>query len=392
MRLQQLTLKNWMNFRELQRVEFGDVSYVIGPNAVGKSNLLDALRFLRDVALPAARKPGSGGLQEAVVRRGGLSKIRCLNARRYTEIRIEVTLEDKEDGQWVYSLGFKGEGKGNNRIVVSHESVALNGRPICSPRPDRDDEGDRELLTRTRLETPRDNKDFREIAHFLGDITYLHLVPQLLRYSDEIGGRTLQRDPFGQGFLQRIAETQPRTRDSRLRRIASSLGKVLTQFGEIRFVKDEVSGQPHLEANFLHWRERGAWQRESQLSDGTLRLIGLLWSLLEGDSFLLLEEPELSLNEEIVRHLPKVIRTVLETAKAESRQVVLTTHSEALLSDSSIGRDSVIRLKAAKNGTQLDPATAEEKVMLKSGFPVGAALLPSTRPKDAGQMLLELAR
>jgi len=166
----------------------------------------------------------------------------------------------------------------------------------------------------------------------------------------------------------------------------------LTQFGEIRFVKDEVSGQPHLEANFLHWRERGAWQRESQLSDGTLRLIGLLWSLLEGDSFLLLEEPELSLNEEIVRHLPKVIRTVLETAKAESRQVVLTTHSEALLSDSSIGRDSVIRLKAAKNGTQLDPATAEEKVMLKSGFPVGAALLPSTRPKDAGQMLLELAR
>lgn len=392
MRLLRLTLKNWMNFRELHDVEFGDVCYVIGPNAVGKSNLLDALRFLRDVALPSGRKPGSGGLQDAVVRRGGLSKIRCLNARQDPEVRLEITLEDKESGEWKYGLGFKGEGKGNNRIVVSHESVELNGQLIGSPRPDKEDEGDLDLLTRTRLETPRDNKDFRKIAHFLGDITYLHLVPQLLRYSEEIGGRTLQRDPFGQGFLQRIAETQPRTRDSRLRRIATSLSKVVTQFEGIRFVKDEVSGQPHLEANFRHWRDRGAWQRESQLSDGTLRLIGLLWSLLEGDSFLLLEEPELSLNEEIVRHLPKLIRTVLNSSKSESRQVVLTTHSEALLSDSSIGLESIIRLRDDKNGTRLDPPTPEEEIMLKSGFPVGASLLPSTKPKGAGEMLSEFAR
>jgi predicted ATPase len=392
MRLLRLSLKNWMNFRELQHVEFGDVSYVIGPNAVGKSNLLDALRFLRDVALPAGRKPGSGGLQEAVVRRGGLSKIRCLNARGDTEVRIEITLEDKESGKWKYALGFKGEGQGNNRIVVSHETVELNGKPMGSPRPDKEDEGDRELLTRTRLETPRDNKDFRGIAHFLGDITYLHLVPQLLRYSEEIGGRTLQRDPFGQGFLLRIAETQVKTRNSRLRRIAKTLSNVVTQFEDIRFVQDEVSGQPHIEANFRHWRDNGAWQRESQLSDGTLRLIGLLWSLLEGDSFLLLEEPELSLNEEIVRHLPKLIRTVLNSSKSESRQVVLTTHSEALLSDSSIGAESIIRLRADKNGTQLDPPTSEEEIMLKSGFPVGASLLPSTKPKGAGEMLFEFAR
>jgi len=49
------------------------------------------------------------------------------------------------------------------------------------------------------------------------------------------------------------------------------------------------------------------WQREDQFSDGTLRLIGLFWALLEGDSPLLLEEPELSLNSAIIRKLPALI-------------------------------------------------------------------------------------
>jgi len=40
------------------------------------------------------------------------------------------------------------------------------------------------------------------------------------------------------------------------------------------------------------------------VSDGTIRLIGLFWSLLEGDAPLLLEEPELSLHSEIVKRLP----------------------------------------------------------------------------------------
>lgn len=392
MKVRRLTLKNWMNFRNLREVEFADTSFVIGPNAVGKSNLLDAIRFLRDVALPAGRRPASGGLQEAVSRRGGLSKVRCLNARGDPEVAIEISLADASGNEWKYRLGFRGEGQGNNRIVVSHESVLLNGESVVSPRPDEEDRSDRDLLTRTRLETPRDNKEFREVAYFLGDTTYLHLVPQLLRFSEEIGGRTLQRDPFGQGFLHRIAETLPRVRDSRLKRIGAGLRKVVTQFGEIRFVKDEVTGQPHLEANFRHWRPQGAWQREHQFSDGTLRLIGLLWSLLEGESLLLLEEPELSLNEEIVRHLPDVIRSVQSSGRGSRRQIIMTTHSEAFLSDESVGSESVIRLRTGKDGTELDPPSPAETAMLESGFSVGRTLLPPTRPKEAGQMVFELER
>ena len=390
MKIISISLKNWRNFKLLESVPLQARSYVIGANAVGKSNFLDALRFLRDVAAPAGAKPAGGGLQEAINRREGLAKLRCLNAQSDPEVRIEVELWDEGD-TWKYVLGFKGEGQGNNRILVSHESVIKNGKPLLScQRPDLNDKADRDRLTTTYLENPNANKDFRILAHYFSAITYLHLVPQLLKHADEIGGNRLQRDPFGQGFLQRIAETQKKTRDARLRRIQKVLDKVVPQFEELTYEQDPVNGLPHLKARFKHWREMGAWQRESQFSDGTLRLIGLLWSLMEGDSLLLLEEPELSLNEEIVRKLPKLIHLVLKSGKYPDRQIILTTHSEPLLSDLSVGLESIIRLINTKDGTVIMAATDKERIMLKSGFSVGQTMLPPVAPAGVGQLSLQL--
>ena len=88
MMIKRLRLKNWRNFKEVE-VNLRDRVYVIGPNASGKSNFLDVLRFLRDVA-----KPEGGGLQRAVKDRGGLTKLRCLLARRDPEVRIEIELAE----------------------------------------------------------------------------------------------------------------------------------------------------------------------------------------------------------------------------------------------------------------------------------------------------------
>ena len=140
----------------------------------------------------------------------------------------------------------------------------------------------------------------------------------------------------------------------------------------------------------MHWRPTGAWQRESQFSDGTLRLIGLLWSLMEGSSLLLLEEPELSLNEDIVRHLPRVIQQVQKQAKT-SRQVIITTHSEAMLSDRAIPAEEVIRLAPEPEGTVLRGLNQQEKIMLASGLSVGEVLLRTTKPAHADQLELSLA-
>lgn len=166
-RFRRLRLKNWKNFAGVE-VELQNRVFLVGPNAAGKSNFLDAIRFLRDVA------SSGGGFQEAVGRRGGVSALRC--------------------------------------------------------------QADPELLTQTHLEQVNVNRPFRELVEFFASVRYLHIVPQL---------------------------------------------------HEIKLEPD-AGGTPHLRGKYQHWRGQGAWQTEEQFSDGTLRLMGLLWVAMEKQGPLLL--------------------------------------------------------------------------------------------------------
>ena len=381
MLLTRLVLKNWRNFREVD-VPIHETTYLLGANALGKSNLLDALRFLRDVS-----KSRGGGLQKAIADRGGISKLRCLHARRDPEVRIEVYLREDSDSsspEWKYLLAFRSEGKGAQRTLISAEEV-WRGTTRILERPDGSDKNDDEILTQTHLEHLQANAKFRDIAEFFGRATYLHLVPQLLKFGDRIGGQHLEDDPFGQGFLERVAKTPEKVLDARLRRITKALVSAVPQFKELRFKRDSVTGRPHLEALYAHHRPSAGWQREDQFSDGTLRLMGLLWVLLEGDSLLLLEEPELSLNDAIVCQIPYMLQRVQRDTKRR-RQVLLSTHSEALLSNPGIDGRGVLLFEPAQEGSRVRILNEGEMAALMAGISIAEAVLPKTRPEAARQL------
>jgi predicted ATPase len=384
MLISKLRLRNWRNFKHVD-VDLRERVFVIGPNASGKSNLLDALRFLRDVA-----KPKGGGLQRAVEARGGMTKLRCLLARRDPEVMIEVELAERVDEApvWRYRLAFRSEGKGAQRVVVSQE-IAQDlraGEKQLLDRPDPDDRRDPERLTETSLEQVNANKDFREVAQFFASLTYLHLVPQLLKYAELGSARQLEGDPFGQSFLERIAKTPDRTRDARLKKIEQALRACVPNMRDLKFVRDESSGSPHLAALYEHWRPDAGWQREDQFSDGTLRLLGIMWSLLDGDSLLLLEEPELSLNEPIVRLIPPLIWDMQRKAK-HRRQVFVTTHSQALLEHGSIDPREVLRLEPSSNGTAVQPPSEQDIRLVEAGYSVAEAVASRTKPAKLDELL-----
>lgn len=383
MLITRLKLKNWRNFRDID-VVLGPRGYVIGANASGKSNLLDVFRFLRTIA-----QSEGGGLQKALKDRGGLSKLRSLHARTNPEVRIEVDISETIDSSsptWRYVLAFKSEGKGLQRVLIEEETVYQNNRRLFS-RPNADDKKDSVRLTQTHLEQINNNADFRELAEFFSATTYLHLVPQLLKHSDEISGRIIESDPFGQGLLQRIARTTDKTRAARLKRIQQALAVAVPQFSELHFEKDATTGAPHLRANFKHWRVHGSWQREDQFSDGTLRLIGFLWALQEGDGLLLLEEPELSLNDAITAHIPLMIDRVLRQRKkgAFLRQVLSTTHSDTLIAAVKDAQ-AILLLLPGPNGTTARNATTEEQREMQYGLNAAEVLLSKTRPRDIENM------
>ena len=222
------------------------------------------------------------------------------------------------------------------------------------------------------------------MVEFFGSFTYLHLVPQLLKFSEQIGGRQITDDPFGQGFLERIAKTPEKTRESRLKKINQALKLAVPQFEELRFKKD-VMGHPHLEALYAHHRPNAGWQSEEQFSDGTLRLLGLLWSLLDGQSVLMLEEPEISLNDEIVKQIPLVLNRLRRSRKT-GRQVLVSTHSEALLGNLGLDGRGVVLLEMTPQGTQGRSLNDDELATLEAGLSVAEVALPKTRPTGGSQL------
>ncbi len=370
-----LWLKNWKNFQEID-IEVRDRMFLVGANAAGKSNLLDAFRFLRDLASPG------GGFGEAVVRRGGVSAVRCLAARRYPDVQIGVELQESGDGRnWRYEIAFHQDNR--RRPLLRRERVLRNGRVIVD-RPDKKDDKDPARLTQTHIEQVNMNLRFRELAAFFASVRYLHLVPQLVREPDRSVGRA--NDPYGGDFLEQVAETPERTRNSRLKKIEKALCIAVPQLEEIALTRDN-RGVPHLRGRYRHWRPNGAWQTEEQFSDGTLRLMGLLWGIMEKGGPLLLEEPELSLHPEIVRVLPQMLARV---QRRTARQLFLSTHSSELLSDEGIGLDETLLFFPDAEGAKVVPASSPKDVrrLLDGGLSLAEAVVPRTRPPEIRELAL----
>ena len=377
LRFTRVKLKNWRNFTEVD-VKLQQRVFVIGPNAAGKSNFLDVFRFLRDIA------SHGGGFHEAVsTKRGGVSKLRCLAARRYPDISIYVSVgSGTNPTAWEYELQFTQDNR--QRPKIKFERVLKNEQEVFR-RPDKDDEGDPERLTETYLEQVSANQGFRELAEFFASVQYLHVVPQLVRDPEGYVGKG--RDLFGANFLEQIARTSERTLTSRLRKIREALRVAVPQLKELEFYRDRARGTPHLRGKYEHWRPQGAWQTEEQFSDGTLRLLGLLWVALDTGGPLLLEEPELSLHLEVIRFIaPMFARMQARTG----RQIILSTHSAELLSDESIALDEILLIAPSAEGAEIRQANSIQEIrrLLKGGVPLPEVVFPRTKPKDAAQLPL----
>lgn len=378
--VRRISVRNWRNFQAAE-VNLRERQFIVGPNASGKSNLLDVFRFLRDIA-----KSEGGGLQKAVKDRGGVSQMHSLAARGDPGIAMEVHLADNagEDPKWRYALGLRQETRRSRLPYLTHERVWKEGRQLLD-RPNQDDQKDPDRLRQTFLEQVTTNGEFRDVVRFFQSVTYLHVVPQFLRFADSIPGRVIEDDPFGQGLLERLAKTSGKTRESRLSKIEKVLKIAVPQFQQLRFTRDSVTGRPHLQALYSHWRPKAGWQEEGRFSEGTLRLIGLLWSLLESDSLLLLKEPELSLNPAVVSQLATLIFRVQRNRR---RQVLVSTQSESLLTDPGIDGHEVLLLSPAKEGTEVKAAAdiAEVRTLLESGLTVGEVVIPRMRPVNIQQL------
>ncbi|MGH2709251.1 MAG: AAA family ATPase, partial [Actinomycetota bacterium] len=176
-------------------------------------------------------------------------------------------------------------------------------------------------------------------------------------------------------------------RNQRLKKLNEALRIAVPQLDNLELVRD-ADGTPHLQARYKHWRPQGAHQDERDFSDGTLRLIGLLWALLESGKAagpLLLEEPELSLHASVVRQLPTILSRVRRTT---GRQVLLSTHAAEVLADEGLALDETVVLIPGEGGTTAKLAAEVHNVreLMGTGMNLDEVLRPFTEPSGINDL------
>jgi len=106
-RITRVWAKNFRSIRELD-IELGPLTVLVGPNASGKSNVMDVLRFIRDCAV--------SGLDRAISDRSGINEIRRWSAKgtaRNIEVGLEASMGRLQLG---YGLAISGRREGDYKI------------------------------------------------------------------------------------------------------------------------------------------------------------------------------------------------------------------------------------------------------------------------------------
>ena len=127
MLLQRLALKNVLSFKE-STVELGPLNVLIGPNAVGKSNLIEAISLLQGAPT---------GLSKAILRGGGIRQWLWLGLQvpsliASLECRVRLS-SGRQQGTLDYGLSISEDATG---FVITDERLVDSTHGTDQPEPE----------------------------------------------------------------------------------------------------------------------------------------------------------------------------------------------------------------------------------------------------------------
>ncbi|HTS51280.1 MAG TPA: AAA family ATPase [Bryobacteraceae bacterium] len=339
MLLRQLTLENLLSFRKTT-VELRGLNVLIGPNAVGKSNLIEAISLLQ--AAPV-------DISAAILRLGGV-RVVCSLAASNPIAAIECDGVDHEPLK--YRLDFAEQANG---FVVLNESLAeidggvpyfkrvagqaiFAGEEVGSISPSQSVFGqyknpaDRTPITRigSKFERVRIYREFRTTGE----------APS--RTGISTSSRKDSLHDGGDNLALVLLEMDFRGLHDRIR---AYLRRFCDRFENVKVRLDGPIAKTYIEESGL-LEPLASWR----LSDGTLKFLCLLAVLLEKElpPLICIEEPEVGLHPEAIQ----IVASALAEA-SERTQLIVTTHSEALVDAlSDRPEDILVTERDFENSTQ----------------------------------------
>jgi predicted ATPase len=349
--LVRIKLENLLSFGPSPTaLELENLNILIGPNAAGKSNLIEAVSLMR--ATPVSATASDMDLRGIVRRGGGVNEwVWKGDSRREASFDVAVNYP-KGKQPLRHLLSFRSDGQGfrleDERIENQSPFPGENepyfyyrfqhGQPVVNTKAARGRKLARETVNTdlSILAQRRDPEQYPEIAH-------LAEVYEKVRIYREwaFGRNTVFREP------QRAD-----MRSDRLEEDFSNLGLFLSRLRKtpkvktaiLEALKDLYQGvtdfEPVVEGGTVQvfFSEGDFSVPATRLSDGTLRYLCLLAILCDPapGPLICIEEPELGLHPDI---LPKLADLLVQAS--ERTQLIVTTHSDVLV-DAMTGRPDVV--------------------------------------------------
>ena len=359
------------NFRSIAdaSLNLGQITVLVGPNASGKSNVLDILRFVKDALrfdLEAAisirygfdaisRRTTDSLSQELEI---GLSATVSSSPNLGDTLRIDYgfTLAPDSGGGYrvnvEYATVYPSDQDNPDPVVFKIENGSLTS-PVSPSRyndtrsrqwQEDDDTSafDTQELSLRRVvrpwapgrfqDLPEDDETFFTFARpveillrRIASMRFYHIFPNTIREPQRLGNPyPLDEDAGNLASVLRDFDRGPRGIIDRLKR---SLGRLVPGVSDLEI----TSAGGYLVVRLKHeTAPGGGWIDLSQESDGTIRLLGLLTALHQRRvpplTLIGIEEPELTVH-------PGALTALADELKERSRssQLIVTTHSPDLI-------------------------------------------------------------
>ena len=359
--LKKLAVRNFKSLVDVT-VEFPRFAVLFGPNAAGKSNLLDAVaalswignvRTLSDALAPPLPVRGhaveafsfpAGGLpallqQESA--RFSLEADLAVGAERY-RYRVEPSIELQSGrlgvaDEYLALLGRTGKPKGTPAIerVDSKLHVRRKGKPA---HPRQEPIGMNHAILSDRSLAGDEYRWLEAVRGELGEWCAHYLDPGLAMRAPRPPADVFDVGAHGEDvgpFLYKLRAVEPKRFDA----VTRTLRAIVPGVESLAVLLDERRGTLDILI-----RQEGVEYSSRIVSEGTLRVLALCAIAVNpwGGSLLAFEEPENGVHP---RRLDLIARLLLSLASDGGRQVIVTTHSplfcDAVLKHASSAPDDV---------------------------------------------------
>jgi predicted ATPase len=365
-----LRLQNFLSYGESgETIDLQPLNIIIGPNASGKSNLIEAVGFLQ--ALPK-------DLTKPIREGGGIREWLWKGSQETPIAQVEALLNYPEGIMPLrYRINFTAVAQ---RLEIVDEAIEnekpnhpeaqdvfffyryQKGNPVLNVRTNLDSQAgeergrSRRSLQRETLKPDQSVLSQRKDPEQYPELTYLvNQFPEIRLYREwNLGRYTPPRMPqkpdLPEDFLLEDASNLGLILNNLQHRLGTrQIIENLKKFYEpVEDITTKISGGTV--QIFLH--EAGLNQPipATRLSDGTLRYLCLLTLLLhpEPPPLLCIEEPELGIHPDI---LPTLAELLIEAS--QRTQLLVTTHSDVLVSALSEVPEAILVCERDEEGSHL---------------------------------------